>query len=499
MNDLNMHPLEAILTWCAEAAPSPWYPSTFSQVSGIPRERLDPFLDELRLGGLIRLTDWVQGRGQGYTLTPEGAAVVKNPRRLEKLRTNGVPPAPAPSVHRPPQARLSTGTWDRGEAVRDALLSPARPVVTQALLLVNVLVFLAGLAIAARRQMPLNQFVYGSDTGILDLTGAVSAPHILGGQWWRLLTSCFVHIGLLHLGLNMYGLYIIGPLVERMFGHGRYLLLYLVAGFCGNGIGILLQPGTPPHAGLLAGASGALCGILAAIAAWTYLNRHFLPPAIVSSWMRAIVINGVLVVFISMVPGVSWSAHLGGAAVGLLAAALLNYHRFGRGLLRWLALAGVFLLPVGCMVVLARAPSFDRRWAGFALGYYLSRVDPAERDAANVYSKALVPLLNQPPDQRREDEAAVTAALEELDQVRADLKSVAGLMAAAPTLPDPQEQEIMEAGQEAVDAWSAFFQQAERSLRKGEPWTDQDEAEMVRLGTEARDAQMRFRRLVPYR
>src|SRR5438094_596603 len=50
---LNMNPLEAILTWCREADPHPWYPSTITQVYGIPREQLDPYLDELRLGGLI--------------------------------------------------------------------------------------------------------------------------------------------------------------------------------------------------------------------------------------------------------------------------------------------------------------------------------------------------------------------------------------------------------------------------------------------------------------
>src|SRR5947208_1219339 len=95
MSKLNMNPLEAILKLCAEAAPNPWYPSVFAQTSGIPRAQLDPHLDTLRLGGLIRLTDWVQGRGQGYALTPEGEAVVQSPRLLEMLRSKGVAPVPA--------------------------------------------------------------------------------------------------------------------------------------------------------------------------------------------------------------------------------------------------------------------------------------------------------------------------------------------------------------------------------------------------------------------
>src|SRR5713101_7198771 len=85
MSDPAKHPLESILLLCAKAAPDPWYPSVYAKESGNARESLDPYLDQLRMGGLIHLTDWVQGRGQGYALTPAGEQVVQNPRLMARL------------------------------------------------------------------------------------------------------------------------------------------------------------------------------------------------------------------------------------------------------------------------------------------------------------------------------------------------------------------------------------------------------------------------------
>src|SRR5438094_4824403 len=78
-------PLEAILRECASHTPAPWYPSRYVQETGIPRNSLDPFLDHLRLGRLIQLTEWVKDLGQGYRLTPEGEVVLHNPRQLRRL------------------------------------------------------------------------------------------------------------------------------------------------------------------------------------------------------------------------------------------------------------------------------------------------------------------------------------------------------------------------------------------------------------------------------
>src|SRR5207247_3144872 len=88
--------------------------------------------------------------------------------------------------------------------------------------------------------------------------GAQSPSTLEQGEWWRLLTCCFVHFGLLHLGMNMYFLYALGGMVESMWGHGRFLVLYPLAGFAGRCALAIRSSG--------AGASGALWGVMVAAA-----------------------------------------------------------------------------------------------------------------------------------------------------------------------------------------------------------------------------------------
>ena len=59
-------------------------------------------------------------------------------------------------------------------------------------------------------------------------------PLVTAGQFWRLITPMFLHIGEIHFAVNMYSLYVLGPGLERHYGHARFLALYLIAGFAGN-------------------------------------------------------------------------------------------------------------------------------------------------------------------------------------------------------------------------------------------------------------------------
>ncbi len=158
---------------------------------------------------------------------------------------------------------------------------------------------------------------------MLQNSGSINAESWLRGDWWRLLTAGFVHVGLLHLGMNMYFLYRAGGFLEQMWGRTRFLLIYLIAGVVGTGIGlahttgIMILKDVQPHeliSGSLAGASSALCGIIAAEAVWVWLNRRYLPRSLLDGWRNNLVINVVLLVFISFVPGVSGWGHFGGAA-----------------------------------------------------------------------------------------------------------------------------------------------------------------------------------------
>lgn len=337
--------LEALLRECHQAAPQPWYPSAYAAQTGMDRALLDADLDRLRMGGLVRLTDWVQGKGQGYALTPEGALVLQNTRLLRRLKDGKPLSIESASAAAVPISGPSA--WDRGEAVRDAVLNPARPIVTFTLLGLNIAIFLVGLAMAMQQQTAA-EYLAGSANDevvafkiakIRGTLGALDRKHVVVlDQWWRLLSHCFLHGGLLHLAFNMYFLFSLGPIVETMWGPVRYLVLYLISGL-GGGVAVVLA-----NSGAV-GASGALCGLLTSMGVWVYLNRVYLGN-LSSVWLRGIGTNLILIGIISFLPGISLASHLGGALTGAVVAVPLVYQRFGRAGERLLGLLGTIAVPV---------------------------------------------------------------------------------------------------------------------------------------------------------
>jgi membrane associated rhomboid family serine protease len=351
-NDL----LEVILRDCATIAPEPWYPAEFSKATGVPREVLDPYLDQLRLAGLLRLTDWVAGHGQGYALTPSGEDVLQRPRLLARLRTGALPPRPAEPADGQPSTEVPRSEWDRADLIRQELQRPGPARVTGVLIFSNLLVFLIGCGLASRANLSIDDFLFVRQVQVLQVlhdTGAVSRPDIaVHHEWWRLLSCCFVHIGLLHLGVNMYSLYAVGPLLERMWGEARFILLYLIAGLCGSCAMVQFQ--TNPNT-VGAGASGALWGIMGSMAAWIVLNRRYLPPALASGWMRQLLFILLLNVAITFgVPDISASAHFGGGIAGAAVAVPLHFLRYGRGWQRGLAVAGTAAIPLVFFILMVR-------------------------------------------------------------------------------------------------------------------------------------------------
>src|SRR5205085_5152350 len=93
------------------------------------------------------------------------------------------------------------------------------------------------------------------------------------GQWWRLLTSAFLHANLLHLACNMISLYSVGGFVEQAWGRWRWLVIYFVAAWGSSCLALAYHPsGTR-----LVGASGAICGLLGAVGVWFLLYGRYLP------------------------------------------------------------------------------------------------------------------------------------------------------------------------------------------------------------------------------
>jgi rhomboid protease GluP len=149
--------------------------------------------------------------------------------------------------------------------------------------------------------------------------GANFGPRTLGGQWWRLFTSMFLHSGVIHLGLNMYVFWNGGRFVERLYGHLELALVYLVAGLAGSLLSVAMHP-----QGSSVGASGAIFGVYGALGAFLVVQRASLPRSVVEGLKKsAITFVGYNLVYGFVLPNVDMSAHFGGLAGGFLAGALL--------------------------------------------------------------------------------------------------------------------------------------------------------------------------------
>jgi len=138
------------------------------------------------------------------------------------------------------------------------------------------------------------------------------------GEWWRVLTATFLHGGLLHLAFNMYALWLFGPVLERRFGAASYASLYAAGGLTG---GMLYQLIGSDAAAV--GASGAIFGLLGALLAASYRQRHTRAGAAVFGQLGVLLaINLALPLFL---PDIAWQAHVGGLAGGILIAAVWDH------------------------------------------------------------------------------------------------------------------------------------------------------------------------------
>ena len=148
--------------------------------------------------------------------------------------------------------------------------------VTQFIFGINVAVFIGMLLSGASLMAPT-----GAD---LLAWGANFGPYTLNGDWWRLLTSCFVHIGLIHIAFNMWCLWSLGGLAERLYGHYTFACVYLLCGVAGS-LGSLWWHRMPM---LSAGASGAIFGIAGAVIASIKLGE-FSSAVMAQSTMRSLI------------------------------------------------------------------------------------------------------------------------------------------------------------------------------------------------------------------
>lgn len=211
-----------------------------------------------------------------------------------------------------------------------------RPTVTWVLIGINVLLWLAMLP-----------FGGSSDPNVLIRFGIKVNSLIVQGQYWRLVTPIFLHIGILHLAFNTYALYVFGPQIENFFGSARFLVIYLLSGISG----VLLSFALSPRAA--AGASGAIFGLIGTEVVFFFHYRNAFGRRGRQQLYNLLIVVGYNIVFTFSVPNIDVWGHVG----GLLAGSLLGWGMMPR--------YAVAMSQRGPIVVDQTRPA---KWGSVALG-----------------------------------------------------------------------------------------------------------------------------------
>ena len=185
------------------------------------------------------------------------------------------------------------------------IFEPKKIIITPILIAICVLAF-------------ISMYIWGhgsENTITLLMFGANFRPLVQAGEIWRLGTSMFLHIGIIHLVVNMYSLYIIGKQLESFLGRWKFLVVYLGSGIIGSLLSVVV------HSSISAGASGAIFGLLGSLLYFGYHYRLYLGTVLKTQVIPIIILN-LLIGF--MVPGIDNFCHIGGLVGGYLLTMILG-------------------------------------------------------------------------------------------------------------------------------------------------------------------------------
>ena len=193
----------------------------------------------------------------------------------------------------------------------DEIFSKKRPIVTYALIMSNIIMFIMCILAGGN--------LFNMDPNLLFNFGGMVNYQTMGGpaELYRLVTSMFLHGEILHIGFNMYALYVLGPQLESFFGKAKYFIIYMLSGIIGNLVSMVLQQNNI----VSVGASGAIFGLIGAFLYFGYHYRVYLGSVIKSQIIPLLLINLVLGF---MIASVNMAAHIGGLVGGLLAAKMVG-------------------------------------------------------------------------------------------------------------------------------------------------------------------------------
>ena len=177
------------------------------------------------------------------------------------------------------------------------IFSPKKPIMTYILIVLNIILFLV-INVLGEKGLNLAELL------------ANNKDLFKFGLYFKPFTAMFVHIDIFHILFNMYALFVFGPIVEKYYGKGKMLLIYLVSGLVGSLFSLVFLPANS----ISYGASGAIFGLVGSIAYFTYYYRATLQGLLRSGLLPTIVVNLLLPLFI---PEIDFFGHLGGLIGGI--------------------------------------------------------------------------------------------------------------------------------------------------------------------------------------
>lgn len=179
------------------------------------------------------------------------------------------------------------------------------------------------------RLYPIISFILGINIAItligslfgignrLIFLGGISNSQFLMNEWWRYVTSIFIHGGFGHLLFNCFSLFLFGPYLERLLGRIKFIVLYLASGIAGNILTVLLMT----RLTISVGASGAIYGLFGAYLFMVLYRKRYIDA---QSSKMVIIILAIGVVYSLIVPEINFLAHLGGFIGGFIIYPLLT-------------------------------------------------------------------------------------------------------------------------------------------------------------------------------
>lgn len=214
------------------------------------------------------------------------------------------------------------------------------------------------------------------------LMGAYYKPFVLAGEWWRMITVLMVHGSFAHLFCNCLSLFSLGVILETMGGHLRFLLVFLFSVF-GGSLFVFIGDNTSVAVGMSAG----IYGLFAWYLHFLYVSRLYKNPAMMNSILRTVFIN----LLINFMPGVSWTAHLGGFLFGLVVSSIIVPGFDDTKKKHW-AIAGLlFMIATGSLAYM-RA---DMGNTPVYLGTDVNLLDTYQKFGLNGYSEHLAGKLDE--------------------------------------------------------------------------------------------------------